>query len=114
MEHMIWTESVDKELMVGKFLGEFGTSNWGLTRLQALEVLPRMKSLGVPILGGDVYQMDEHGRILPNYDNWYCDRLPGENDQSFVERSVRRAEEYVSKYPIPDTGAIFFTVVPEV
>ena len=114
MEQIVWSESVDKILKVGRFLGEVGISNWALTRPQALEVLSQMRASGVPVLGGDVCEKDVHGRILPNYDNWHCERLLNEGNSAFLERSFLHAKEYVSNYPISDTGKVFFTIVPDV
>jgi hypothetical protein len=70
--------------------------------------LEELRSLGVAILGGDVY-IESGGAFESAYDNWYCNKLDDESVQDFVARSGRDAEKYIQGYR---TAGAFFVFVP--
>ncbi len=69
---VIWSEKIDSILNSGVSLACVGVKNWALERDDALRAICELKALGVPILGGDVYQLV--GEVIEqSYDNWYCE-----------------------------------------
>lgn len=114
MNKEVWPDEVAGILGVGIYQGEFGINNWALTKLQALDAITELEKMGIPVLGGDVCEKDPSGRILPNYDNWYCEPLPDESKEDFVHRSIQKTREYIENYPAYEPGRIFFNLVPDV
>jgi hypothetical protein len=115
MNEVIWSREIDEVFRIGRFLGEFGISNWAFTRSQALDIITKLQRLRIPVLGGDVCEMDLYGRILPNYDSWHCERRPDESREDFAERSLHKARTYIESYSInADEEKFFFTLVPAV
>ncbi len=109
---MIWSSEVDRILSVGQSLIHQGVNNWALTREQALQAIAMLMENRTAILGGDVYSIDSD-KIESGYDNWYCDPNPGESDEIFLQRSHRKALDYISNYRgNPDRS--LFALVPKV
>lgn len=107
--NVIWSEKIDLILSSGVSLEYLGIRNWALVRDDALRAICELGALGIPILGGDVYQLVDQV-AEQTYDNWYCDQVPGESDSDFLNRSVNKAKSYIENYSID--GALF-TVVPK-
>ncbi|WP_394337518.1 hypothetical protein [Deminuibacter soli] len=49
-----------------------------------------------------------------NYDNWYCDKLPGEATDEFLNRSIMKSKNYIEAYQNKDPDKIFFVLVPAI
>ncbi len=81
-------------------------SRRAFSREEALKVVEEFKSLEVPILGGDVYALVE-GTFNPNYDNWFYDPLPNEEQFEFLSRSLNKAALYIDSYQTKDPENIF-------
>ncbi len=109
----LWTKEVDQILSVGHQLKDIGLHNWALTKKQVLNVLEKLNSMQVAILGGDVCQNIE-GVIKPNYDSWYCEQLPSEPKDIFIKRSIAKAKKYIEEYSIKQSDEIYFVLVPDV
>lgn len=107
-----WSTIADSILSTGRTLSAIGVRNWALTKEQSLIALDLLAAEGIAILGGDVYEV-VNDLVQPSYDNWYCDRLPGESADVFVERSLGKARSYIANYE--DTGRdILFAIVPQI
>ncbi|MDN3705806.1 Imm40 family immunity protein [Myroides ceti] len=113
MNNIVWSNKVDEILSNGISLKPIGVKNWALPQEEAIQALSQFIDLQIPILGGDVCEFVS-GTIQYNYDNWYCDRLPNESHLDFVNRSIRKAREYIEHYNISEPNKIFFAFVPEV
>jgi len=109
----VWSERIDPVLETGVELFAQGIHNWALPEQQAMIALSHLEELHVAVLGGDVYQMD-NGQLRPVSDNWYCDRMPGEPEQEFVGRSIRKARDYISGYCGRTTAVPLFAIVPKI
>jgi len=107
-----FSKRIDEILNVGINLEEYGTSNWGLTKEQSLNVLKKFLKNNIAILGGDIYvEVDEY--IKPNYDNWYCERCTYETKLQFVKRSNILAKSYIENYQPPNNTKYYFVLVPD-
>lgn len=104
-----WNERVYRVLSKGISLSPIGVNNFAFSKELALDVLEELRSLGVAILGGDVY-VESGGMFESNYDNWYCKKLDDESVQDFVARSGRDAEKYIQGY---GAKGAFFVFVPD-
>jgi hypothetical protein len=107
-----WSNEIEAILSEGRSLTDVGVRNWGFTQTAALAVIARFASIGVPILGGDVYEIID-GILQSNYDNWYCDPLAGETEADFLKRSLDKAESYISSYYAKEPDKVFFVLVPK-
>lgn len=105
-----WSDEIDQILSDGISLHDLGTNNWALDRPAALAAIDHLGAMRVPILGGDVYRL-ENGAMRSLYDSWHCDRRLTETDSDFLERSIAQARNYVEKYP-PAEQMLYFTLVP--
>jgi hypothetical protein len=101
---------IDKILKIGVSLKPIGVKNWALSKENALAVLEKFYELKMPILGGDVCEIDK-GIINYNYDNWYCEKRKDEGHNEFVVRSIQEAEDYINNYKSDDIDKIFFVFV---
>ena len=106
----IWSTEVDVILSRGHSLDGLGIRNWALDKAAAYSALDELVSMGVGILGGDVY-MQKNGGIHGNYDSWFCVASSGESDADFAVRSANEAREYISNYSMKDA---LFSVVPRI
>ena len=108
----MFSREIEEILKIGKPLFDVGINNWALTKSEAINVIEQLASLQVPILGGDVYQII-NGTMQSNYDNWYCEPLPGETKSNFVERSKNKAKDFIMTYKSKDSYNTFFLLVPD-
>ena len=100
-------------LKVGISLEPLGVKNWALSKSDALRALDEFLDIKIPILGGDVCERVD-GLLQYNYDNWYCDKLPGETKLEFANRSIKIARDYIENYNFKGSGEVFFVFVPDV
>jgi hypothetical protein len=101
---------VQSLLSSGMDMQEFGSVNWAFRRADALEAASRFYELGIPILGGDVWEMRE-GRPFLTHDNWFCERLADEPLLSFVGKSVELTKDYIRSYSSDENGKYLFELV---
>lgn len=89
-----------------------GVRGIGFMREPSLDALDTMQKYGrTAVLGGDVYEV-VGGKLKVSYDNWHCDRQPGEDWASYVERSIEHSRGYISSYRCDaDEGCVFTFVV---
>ncbi|MGN6510373.1 MAG: Imm40 family immunity protein [Chitinophaga sp.] len=108
---MVFSEKIDKILSVGINLHDSQIHNWALTKDQALEVLDKFDDAKISVLGGDV--MDNiNGEMGFSGAGWHSDREKDETYDDFVKRSIKKAREYIVKYPASQTDDVYFTIVP--
>lgn len=105
-------EKMKSILSCGISLHDFGVNNWALTKAQALVVFNKLEQENRSVLGGDVFQI-VNGMPESNYDNWYCDRLEGEDSNSYSSRSISIACQYVYQYQHPNGKEALFVLVVE-
>ena len=55
------------------------------------------KLLVIPILGGDVYSMN-NSTIENSDDNWYYDRTPNESYYNYAQNSCNKSESYIKSF----------------
>lgn len=108
----IWSSEIDSILSAGHSLKSVGVRNWALEREVALKALEQLSTVGVAVLGGDVYVV-KGNRVESNYDNWYCNRGAGEADADFVARSIANARSYIANYQASAEN-VLFAIVPSV
>jgi hypothetical protein len=108
----IGSSEVDKILSTGRLLDEVGVHNWALSRDDALAALTKFAEMGIAVLGGDVYFVN-NAVVELSYDNWYCNRDEHESDFAYVERSIVAARSYIEKYNCLDRK-VLFAIVPKV
>lgn len=106
-----WSEKIDEILKTDFPLSEIGVNNWALTKDEALIALGKLMEIEIPILGGDVCELN-NGIIKYNYDNWYCNRIENESEMEFVIRSHDKAVEYITNYSSSNSNNIYYTIVP--
>ena len=86
---------------------------YAFPKQQALIIISKLKEKYVPILGGDVYCLNNR-LITDSYDSWYCNLEAGETQQHFVERSCLVAKKYIENYPENDIVKKLFSIVTEI
>lgn len=99
-----------KILEKGISLSPMGVNNKAFSKKDALELVERLFILKIPILGGDVCEINEYNFIEYNYDNWSCNKQSDESDETYLTRSILRTKEYINNYPI-ESNKIFFAFV---
>jgi len=104
------SEKVLSILSRGVSLHSAGVNSWALNREQALAAIEECEIEKVAVLGGDVYELS-NGSLEQNYDNWYCDRNPGESIGEFIRRSIGIARTYILSYR--GVKDVFFVLVVE-
>lgn len=112
MMNVYWSQEIDVILSAGHSLEDIGVRIYALCREHVLSVLAKTAEIGVAILGGDVYRLN-NGIIEPNYDSWYCNHADGESASAFVDRSIAVARNYIANYKAPE-GIVLFAIVPEI
>ena len=89
-----------------------GIDAYAFPKEQALNIISKLKSNHIPILGGDVYCLN-NGLITDGYDSWYCNLEAGETQQHHVERSYLVAKKYIESYPENNIVKNLFSIVTE-
>ena len=64
---------------------------------EALKIVQICKLLVIPILGGDVYNMN-NSTIENSDDNWYYDRTPNESYYNYAQNSCNKSESYIKSF----------------
>ncbi len=86
------------KLIIKYSLEPLGVHGFAYPQKEALKIANGYFNSNIPILGGDVYKM-ENGRITLTLDSWYCDRISSESPSEYVRRCYLVTTDYVSKYP---------------
>jgi len=85
-------------LLMEKGVAVIGTAERAMCRDDALTCVDLLSCHRVAILGGDVYYVRGSG-LEPAYENWYVERVAGEPEPVFLERSYATAREYIQAFP---------------
>ena len=75
-------------------LMDLGIEGYAFPYQEALKILQTCKLLAIPILGGDVYSMN-NSTIENSDDNWYYNRTPDESYYDYVQNSCKKSESYI-------------------
>lgn len=78
-----------------------GINNVLFDRIDALQMIDLLSSMGISILGGDVY-IKEDQEYNVTYDNWYCNKESNESINEFVFRSCLASKSYIENYNSSD------------
>ena len=89
-----------------------GIDAYAFSKEQALHIISIFAEKHIPILGGDVYYLN-NGLITDSNDSWYCNRNTGETEQEFAERSCLVAKKHIESYPENDIAKNLFCIVTE-
>lgn len=96
----------------GRSLSSLNIRGRALQRIDALDAVKVLRSLELPILGGDVY-FERDGLIEPAYCNWHAEKLDEESFSDFVERSCEITQSYIERFPETiDRVSLFVFVTP--
>jgi hypothetical protein len=105
------TKGYDLRKIKGCDLNNPEIINRGLLKDEALAFVNYLQKLQIPILGGDVYYIDDNGDIRLTYDNWYCDKMPEENNIEYYMRSIKITMDYINKYRSYQNYNLLFDIV---
>jgi hypothetical protein len=94
----------------GVSLAALGIRDIGLLRSDALNAVEIARHARLPILGGDVY-FRRRDRIELAYANWYVNRKPPEERDTYLRRSWDKAETYIKNFPEPSDAEVLFAIV---
>ncbi len=78
-------------------LMDLGIEGYAFPYQEALKIVQICKLLAIPILGGDVYCMN-NSAIDYSDDNWYYDRTPNESYYDYVQNSCNKSESYIRSF----------------
>ena len=74
-----------------------GIEGYAFPYQEAIKIVQLCKLLEIPILGGDVYSMN-NSAIESSDDNWYYDRAPNESYYDYVQNSCKKSESYIRNF----------------
>lgn len=101
-DYKIFVKTHGKVLFEGK--------EFALNLGDALIALQLLKELNIAVLGGDVYFRNRDS-IEPGYANWHTDRIHGESDFDYCQRTWAETEQYLTKFPKYSNLAPLFVFV---
>ena len=78
-------------------LKHLGIEGYAFPDQEALKIVQICKLLVIPILGGDVYSMN-NSTIENSDDNWYYDRTPNESYYNYAQNSCNKSESYIKSF----------------
>ena len=78
-------------------LKDLGIEGYAFPYQEALKIVQTCKLLAIPILGGDVYSMN-NSTIENSDDNWYYNRTPDESYYDYVQNSCNKSESYIRTF----------------
>ena len=81
----------DNDIFEYYSLKHLGIEGYAFPDHEALKIFQLCKLSLIPILGGDVYSMN-NSTIENSDDNWYYDRTPNESFYDYVQNSCNKSE----------------------
>lgn len=78
-------------------LKNLGIEGYAFPYQEALKIVQICKLLVIPILGGDVYSMN-NSTIENSDDNWYYDWTPNESYYNYAQNSCNKSESYIKSF----------------
>ena len=91
-------------------LKHLGIEDYTFPDHEALKIVQLCKLLLIPILGGDVYSLND-STIEGLDDNWYYDRTPSESYYNYVQNSCNKSESYIKTYKNHSCDRTLFSLV---
>jgi hypothetical protein len=71
----------------------------GFTKENALLIAKEIRQENIPILGGDVYSLDNGDiRSTQGFYNWDCEKGDNETLRQYIERSYQTTIDYITKF----------------
>ena len=98
INEFLQTRGYDLKKIKGYDLNNTNVINKALTKQEAIDALSFYHELKVPILGGDVFYLNQEGEIKWTYDNWYCIKKENENNVEYLKRSIDETVQYINNY----------------
>ena len=93
-------------------LKHLGIEGYAFPDHEALKIVQLCKLLLIPILGGDVYSLNDS--IIEGLDdNWNYDRTPSESYYNYVQNSCNKSESYIKTYKNHSCDRTLFSLVIE-
>jgi hypothetical protein len=92
------TRGYDLRKLKGYDLNNPNIVSKALTKQEALDAIKFYHQLEIPILGGDVFFLNQENEIDWAYDNWYCERNIDEHDIEYLDKSIDKAISYIRNY----------------
>ncbi len=93
-------------------LKNLGIEGYAFPCQEALKIVHLCKLLAIPILGGDVYCMN-NSAIEYSDDNWFYDRTPNESYYDYVQNSCNKSESYIRSFKSHFGDRLLFSFVLE-
>lgn len=93
-------------------LNDLGVNDVAYNREEALIIIDYLSEEVIPVLGGDVYFLENDTPCYTTYTGWSCDREKEENFSNYVKRSCKEAKEYIQHFPT-DGGIPLFCIIYE-
>ena len=93
-------------------LKHLGIEGYAFPDQEALKIVQLCKLSLIPILGGDVYSLND-SIIEVLGDNWYYDRTPSESYYNYVQNSCNKSESYIRTYKNHSCDRTLFSFVIE-
>ena len=93
-------------------LKHLGIDGYAFPDQEALKIVQICKLLLIPILGGDVYSMN-NSTIENSDDSWYYDKTQSESYYNYVQNSCNRSESYIRTYKNHSCDRPLFSLVIE-
>ncbi len=90
-------------------LSRFGVNDIFWEKENAKYLIISLMEDDIGILGGNVYKIDSK-KLIPMYDNWFCESKQNETKKEYFLRSKLIAFEYINKYTIYDDEKILFSI----
>ncbi len=71
----------------------------GFTKENALLIAKKIRQENIPILGGDVYSLDNGDiRSTQGFYNWDCEKGDNETLRQYIERSYQTTIDYITNF----------------
>lgn len=93
-------------------LKNLGVEGYAFPYQEALKIVQICKLLAIPILGGDVYSMN-NSTIENSDNNWYYDRAPHESYYEYAQNSCNKSESYIRTFKTHSCDRPLFSFVLE-
>lgn len=94
------------------YLGELGIDAYAFPKQEALQLLRELRDDGIPILGGDVFYLN-NSIIKVSDDSWYCEQNEDEVKEDFVQRSYKIALNFIENYNVYGFEKVLFCIVAD-
>jgi hypothetical protein len=101
---------VRRVLESGRSLKEFGSSNWALSRAQALIALQAIENASRVLLGGDVW-LETNDAFVSTGDSWHFEPSHDQPHAANVRNAATKARAYIAAYPDTAHGVPHFELV---